>query len=99
MNYQIFKLCDSSRSIIQSMFLITNIEMSYFPNEEFSDEEIEVIELNKNGLITSSFFDKNEFLYTLAKGHHFWGEIEGLTKAISLCEKEMNHDKLKRLSL
>lgn len=93
MRYQVFKLIDVERSMIKSPFLITNVDMLQW-NSDKDEMEMEVIELSLDGRVTSSFFNEGEFLYGMAQGHHYWGETEGLLKAITFCEKELDHESI-----
>jgi len=91
MQYEIFRLEDERKSIIKARFLVTRLsEKLQIENED--DCLIEVIEIDDRGFLNSSFYGENELLYCLAIGHQYWKGVQSLTKALDLCEKELDDE-------
>ena len=72
--YQIFKLIEPQKSMIKSPYLLINIDKRQW-NHDLDDQEIEVIEVTGN-TVDSSFFNYEELVFGMARGHHFWHQTE-----------------------
>ena len=86
--YQIFKLIEPQKSMIKSPYLLINIDKRQW-NHDLDDQEIEVIEVTGN-TVDSSFFNYEELVFGMARGHHFWHQTDSLFRALNLidCEEQ-----------